>query len=77
MVLSMIGTVLGLVLGVLLHRFVIQSVEVSGVMFVRNISTLSFVYSALLTLLFSWLVNLVMNRKLKNISMVESMKAPE
>ena len=77
MVLSMIGAALGLVLGVLLHRFVIQSVEVSGVMFVRNISTLSFVYSALLTLLFSWLVNLVMNRKLKNISMVESMKAPE
>ena len=38
---------------------------------------MSFVWSALLTILFSVLVNLVMYRKLKNISMVESMKAPE
>ena len=37
----------------------------------------SYVWSALLTILFSVFVNLVMHRKLKNISMVESMKAPE
>ena len=47
------------------------------VMFGRNVYPLSYLWSALLTLLFSVLVNLVMGRKLKNISMVESMKAPE
>lgn len=46
-------------------------------MFGRQVSGMSFVYAAALTLLFSTLVNLVMQRLLKRISMVESMKAPE
>lgn len=76
-VLSIIGTVVGLILGVFLHVFIIQSVEVDAVMFGRTIKALSFVFSAALTLFFSFLVNLVMHRKLTHISMVESMKAPE
>ena len=75
--LSIIGTLAGLVLGIFLHMFVIHSVEVDAVMFGRTIKPLSYVFSALLTLLFSALVNLVMHRKLRHISMVESMKAPE
>ena len=47
------------------------------VMFGRDIKPLSFVLSAVLTVVFSLLVNLGMKRKLRNISMVESMKAPE
>ena len=46
-------------------------------MFGRDIQLLSFVYAIALTLLFSTIVNLVMGRLLKKISMVESMKAPE
>ena len=75
--LSVIGTLAGLVLGIFLHMFVIHSVEVDAVMFGRTIKPLSYVFSALLTLVFSALVNLVMHRKLRRISMVESMKAPE
>ncbi|MEG0762558.1 MAG: FtsX-like permease family protein [Oscillospiraceae bacterium] len=75
--LSLIGTALGLVLGIFLHSFVIRTAEVDAVMFGREIKVLSFVLSAGLTLLFSGLVSLVMQRKLKKISMVESMKAPE
>ncbi len=75
--LSVIGTLVGLVLGVYLHMFVIYTVEVDAVMFGRTIQPLSYLWSALLTLLFSILVNLVMHRKLKQISMVESLKAPE
>ena len=51
--------------------------EVDMVMFGRSIFPMSFVWSALLTILFSLLVNAVMYRKLKAISMVESLKAPE
>ena len=75
--LSIIGTLVGLVLGVYLHMFVIYTVEVDAVMFGRTIQPLSYLWSALLTLFFSLLVNLVMHRKLKRISMVESLKAPE
>ncbi len=76
-VLTVIGTLAGLGLGVALHQFVICTAEVDMVMFGRSVYPLSYLWSALLTFLFSLLVNLVMNRKLKNISMVESMKAPE
>lgn len=77
LMLSLIGTTVGLVLGIFLHAFVIQNVEVDAVMFGRDIRAISFVYSAALTMLFSVIVNLVMYGKLRRISMVESMKAPE
>lgn len=76
-VLTLFGTAAGLVLGVFLHQFVIHTAEIDRLMFGRTVFPLSYVWSALLTVLFSLLVNLVMHRKLKKISMVESMKAPE
>ena len=76
-VLSLIGTLTGLVLGIFLHMFVIYTVEVDATMFGRSIKFWSYAASAGLTILFSLLVNLAMRRKLRNISMVESMKAPE
>ena len=75
--LSLMGTVLGLFFGIFLHRFVGQTAEVDAVMFGREISPLSFVFSAVMTLLFTLLVNLAMARKLRRIDMVESLKAPE
>ena len=75
--LTLIGTLFGAFGGIALHRFIIVTVEVDAVMFGRDIQPLSFVYAIALTLLFSLLVNLVMGRMLKKISMVESMKAPE
>ena len=68
---------LGLVGGIFLHMFIMRTVEVDMVMFGRDIKPLSFLLSAVLTVVFSLLVNLGMKRKLRNISMVESMKAPE
>ena len=75
--LTLIGTLFGVFGGIALHRFIIVTVEVDAVMFGRDIQPLSFVYAIALTLLFSTLVNLVMQRSLRRISMVESMKAPE
>ena len=77
MALTLIGTLFGVFGGIALHRFIIVTVEVDAVMFGRDIHPVSFVYAIALTLLFSVLVNLVMRRTLKKISMVESMKAPE
>ena len=76
-VLTVIGMLLGLVGGIFLHMFIMRTVEVDMVMFGRDIKPLSFVLSAVLAVVFSLLVNLGMKRKLRNISMVESMKAPE
>ena len=75
--LTLIGTAVGLVLGIFLHQFVIRTAEIDMVMFGRSIYPLSYVWSALLTILFGVFVNLVMYRKLKKVDMVESLKAPE
>lgn len=75
--LTIIGVLVGVVLGSMLHRFVIVTVEIDSVMFTRIIENISFVLSAALTCLFSFLVNAVMYFKLKKIDMVESLKSVE
>ena len=75
--LTLIGTIAGVLLGSLLHRYVIATVEIDSVMFTRIIENISFVYSALLTFGFSVFVNVVMYFKLKKIDMVESLKSVE
>ena len=75
--LSVIGAVLGLVIGTLMHQFVIRTVESEQMMFIRTLEPTSFVYSVALTLLFTVVVCRLMRRQVRAISMVESMKAPE
>ena len=73
----MIGALAGLLIGKILHRFIVETVEIDSVMFGRNINTISFVYAFLLTVVFSLFVNGVMYFKLKKINMVESLKSVE
>lgn len=75
--LTVIGAALGCVLGAILHRFVIVTVEVEMCMFGRNINLPSFLYAVLFTIGFSVIVNFVMYFKLKKIDMVESLKSVE
>ena len=75
--LTIMGVIAGAAFGILLHRYVITTVEVDAVMFGRNIKPLSFLYSALFTCGFSAFVNMVMHFKLKKIDMVESLKSVE
>lgn len=77
MVLTIIGGLCGLVLGIGLHALIMDLAEMPEIMFGRNIELLSFIYSMLLTVLFALIVNIVMYRKLKQIPMVESLKSVE
>ena len=74
---TVIGILAGVILGKILHYFVIITVEVDATMFGRNINFLSFVISGAFTALFSLIVNIVMHFKLKKIDMVESLKSVE
>ena len=75
--LTVIGAVIGLVLGVLLEAFVVVTAEVDYVMFGRDIHAFSFAVSFLLTLVFAAFVMLFMRRKLTEVDMVESLKSVE
>ena len=75
--LTIIGSVVGMVLGNFLHRYIILTVEVEEAMFGRQIHWQSYLYSFLFTVAFSLFVNWVMFYKLKKIDMVESLKSVE
>ena len=75
--LTIIGSVVGMVLGNLLHRYIILTVEVEEAMFGRQIHWQSYLYCFLFTVAFSLFVNWVMFYKLKKIDMVESLKSVE
>lgn len=77
LILSLFGTAAGLVLGIFLHAFVVRTAEVDAAMFGREIAPSSFVYAAILTMVFSLIVCLCMFPKLRKINMVESLKSVE
>ena len=76
-ILTIAGILFGSGFGILLHHFIIVTVEVDAVMFGRNIAPLSFLYCAVITCIFSVVVNVFMHKKLKKIDMVESLKSVE
>lgn len=77
LILTFLGALCGLILGVFLHRVIMTSIEQNGVMFGNYISKESFLYAFVITIVFGVLVNLFMYRKLTRIKMVESLKSIE
>lgn len=76
-ILTGIGILVGVILGIFLHRYVIITAEIDLVMFGRNIGMFSFIKSILLTILFSSLINFSMYFKLKKVDMTSSLKSVE
>lgn len=76
-ILTLIGITAGIFMGIVLHQFVIQTVEVDAMMFGRLIRPFSFVVSGVLSLIFSLFVNVMMYWRLKKIDMIESLKSVE
>ncbi len=75
--LSLLGSGTGLVIGKFFHRFVVETAETDAAMFGRTVYPASYGYAFALSLLFTLLVSLALKSKLKSIDMVESLKAPE
>ena len=77
LVLTVMGIVVGLPLGVWLHRFVMQQIQVDMVSFKCVIKALSFLLTVALVLLFSVVTDLILRRKINRIDMAESLKSIE
>lgn len=75
--LTLVGAAVGIGFGWWLHQYIIQTVEVSVVMFGRQIKTVSYGMSYLLTCIFSLCINAMMHWQLKKIDMIESLKSIE
>ena len=76
-ILTLFGTVLGILLGFILHWFVMQTVETEMIMFGVEMRFMSYVYAVLLTVLFAVIVNALMIFRLKKVDMIESLKSVE
>ena len=74
---TIVGIIVGLAAGKILHYFVVITSEVDLVLFNRQLVWWAYVLGALLTLAFAFIVNLVLHFKLKKIDMVESLKSVE
>jgi putative ABC transport system permease protein len=76
-ILTFLGSLLGIFTGILLNSLIINTAETNIIMFLRYIRPVDFLYSVLLTMLFSVIVNLAMYKRFDDIDMIESLKSPE
>lgn len=77
LVLSIIASFIGLPLGTLFHRMVMDLILIELLQFPRVVETKSYVLSVICTIFFAWVVNLFMKRQIAKIPMAESLKAVE
>ena len=75
--LTILGSLIGLGIGIGLHHLIMNLAEMDDIMFGRTINSISYVISFVMTIGFSAIINLCMHKKLNNIQMVESLKAVE
>ena len=75
--LTLIGIIIGCFFGKIVHGYVLQTVEVDMLMFSPTINWLSYLYAAMITLIFSLLVMVIIHKKLKKVDMIEALKSNE
>ena len=76
-VLTIFGILFGILLGHVLHVWLVRSVEIDLMMFGRDTDPMAYLWAALLTAAFSAAVSLLSHRKMQHIDMVESLKSAE
>ncbi len=76
-ILTAIGILLGLVGGFFLNYFIIETCEINMLRFAKVINPISYVYSILITIVFTLIVNIVTYFTLKKIDMIKSLKSVE
>ena len=74
---TIIGIILGMVFGIFIIDLIVASIEIDNLRIIRYIKPISFVYSALITITFSFIVNIIIHFTLKKINMIESLKSIE
>ncbi|MDR2752917.1 MAG: hypothetical protein LBB50_01250 [Oscillospiraceae bacterium] len=76
-IITILGILGGLALGVPIHGFVIRTAEIESMMFVRTLAPNNFMAAAIITAVFALLINALMHKKIKEINMVEALKSVE
>ncbi|MBQ9890240.1 MAG: ABC transporter permease [Firmicutes bacterium] len=75
--LSLMGSILGLPLGVVEHRFIMTVINMEMIMFGNQVKPLSFVLAFAVTIVFTVIVLFLTRRPLRKVQMIESLKSVE
>lgn len=76
-ILTILGTIFGLILGMGILGIVIQAAEVETIFLVKDINLINLLISTIITISFTLITNLFMKKKIKNINMIDSLKSIE
>lgn len=76
-ILTFIGSLIGLGLGKLLHMFIMEQINVDAISFNEQVFGSSYLISILVTFAITLLVNLILNKKIDRVNMTESLKSVE
>lgn len=76
-ILTIIGIIFGLGFGAVLTNFIMKTCELDMMFFAIEIKPISYILSILITLIFTFLVNVMVYFSLKKIDMIESLKSVE
>ena len=75
--LTIIGMIIGIGVGEVLTSFIMKTCELDMLMFDAKILFVSYIYSLIITLVFTMFVNILVYFSLKKIDMIESLKSGE
>ena len=75
--LTIIGIILGLLLGFILTSFILGTCEPEALRFKKVVEPISYIYGIIITVVFSYIVNIVTYFSLKKVDMIESLKSVE
>lgn len=75
--LSLIGCVIGIPIGIVEHKFIMGVLNIEIILYGDRIALVSYIYSILITIVFTFIVLMFMRRHLRNVDMVESLKSVE
>jgi putative ABC transport system permease protein len=76
-ILTVVGSLVGVFIGIFINNYVVSTAETNIMMFMRSIGLQYFLYSIILTIFFSVIVNLAMYKRFDKIDMIESLKSAE
>lgn len=76
-ILVLLGIIAGLPAGYFLHKFIMSQIKVDAVAFNEIIEPVSYGFTVLVVLGFTFIVDIIMRRKLKKINMAEALKSVE
>lgn len=76
-ILTVMGILVGSVLGKILYVFLVSTAEMDNMMMVPTVDMSSYIISGIITMIFAILVMIMMHKKLKNINMIDALKSVE